>query len=390
MTKTFHIFTFLCLVALFACNSHTPVFPEIGIETVDTIPDDGSVPAIITLVHDSATRAWEGEVRKRGGMSRKYEKESYKITLRHKEGIMGLEEDEDWILNANYIDKTFMRHVLSYRLFMGMDANNVAPHCRYTDLYLNGNYRGLYVMMEQLERKRLNTDQSDPKAFIMKEPPVFRTERNDIIDYSLAELFSHPEMPDSSLLIELDRTFDLLMNGSPEEVVAFTKETFDWNNIADWHLLTMLTNNGDGIVKGFYLFRRGSGQPMLFSPWDYDHCCGRDGDGESNMLETRADPERNLLIKRLMESESYRSHLYNRWLTHREGFITTANLLEMIDELETTIERAAYRNNQLWPEDAHWYHDDMSHKEEVDLMKDYFVKIMPLLDEEIANLVVTE
>ncbi|HOZ31211.1 MAG TPA: CotH kinase family protein, partial [Bacteroidales bacterium] len=65
----------------------------------------------------------------RGGFSSKFFKHSYRIELNDKFSPYGLPKEDDWILNANYIDKTFMRHKLSYDIFRMMGENNLAPEC---------------------------------------------------------------------------------------------------------------------------------------------------------------------------------------------------------------------------------------------------------------------
>ena len=82
-------------------------------------------------------------------------------------------ENRSWILNASYIDKTFMRHKLCYDLFNMMGDNDLAPRCAYALVRENNRPQGLYVVMQRLNKHVLKIDDSDPEAVIFKEPKLF-------------------------------------------------------------------------------------------------------------------------------------------------------------------------------------------------------------------------
>lgn len=54
-------------------------------------------------------------------------------------------KDEDWVLIANYADKTLLRNYTAYNLgeMIGM---KYSPRMRYVDLFLNGEYLGNYLI----------------------------------------------------------------------------------------------------------------------------------------------------------------------------------------------------------------------------------------------------
>lgn len=88
--------------------------------------------------------------------------------------------DDDWVLNANYIDKTFMRHKISYDLFRQMGELNSAPRCSYLNLAANYKPKGLYVAMQEVNAAMLGLVKSDSMAMIFKDPPVYF---RDSLDY---------------------------------------------------------------------------------------------------------------------------------------------------------------------------------------------------------------
>ena len=64
--------------------------------------------------------------------------------------LFGMPEENDWIFNAPYTDKSLMRNVIIYK--MARDAGRYASRTHYFELVINGDYKGLYVMFEKVKR----------------------------------------------------------------------------------------------------------------------------------------------------------------------------------------------------------------------------------------------
>jgi len=58
--------------------------------------------------------------------------------------------ENDWVLYAPYSDKSLMRNTLTFDL--ARDIGRYAPRCQYCELVVNGDYRGVYVLMEKIKR----------------------------------------------------------------------------------------------------------------------------------------------------------------------------------------------------------------------------------------------
>lgn len=86
-------------------------------------------------------------------------KYSYKIKLDTKADLFGMGESKHWALISNYFDVTNMRNKLTYDLsgMMGM------PYCesRWVVVYLNGEYKGLYSLVESIRIDEGRVDITD-------------------------------------------------------------------------------------------------------------------------------------------------------------------------------------------------------------------------------------
>ncbi len=103
----------------------------------------------------------------RGSTSRDMAKKPYAFACGKKDLINGeiekgnfsllnLPEEKDWILYPSYGDKSMMRNKLAMELYK--DMGYYASSMNYVDLYIDGDYKGVYILMEKYERddNRLN------------------------------------------------------------------------------------------------------------------------------------------------------------------------------------------------------------------------------------------
>ncbi len=98
----------------------------------------------------------------RGSSSQMFPKKQYSIELRDGLGagvaasLLGMPVEEDWVLFAPYNDKSLMRDVLAYKL--ARDMGRYAPRTRYCEVVLNGDYLGIYILMEKVKRDKNRVD----------------------------------------------------------------------------------------------------------------------------------------------------------------------------------------------------------------------------------------
>lgn len=340
-----------------------------NIEHVGEIPIDDKVDITLHLTKDSTS--YEARIERRGGFSIIYPKHSFEIDLKEDISLAGLPADDDWIVNANYIDKTFIRHVFSYDLFYRMDENNLVSKTEFVEVQLNGRYNGLYVLMEKLDKSSLNIDGSDSQAVIFKEPHIFRESYDNIVPQDVDNFHqqTYPKIEDEDKRATIELLREFILTSSASEFENSISELIDLENIIDWHLLLLVSNNNDGILKNFYLYKIDNVTPFRISPWDYDHSFGRDGDNELNLDERPLNIERSILFKRLLENQWYKDKLKTRWEDlNTSGILSATGLKNKISSESAAIKQLAERNFELWPITAEWYYDSNNFDQEIDIM----------------------
>lgn len=92
----------------------------------------------------------------RGASSSGMPKKSYDLEIRDSFGndldtsILGLPAESDWVLSAQYTDKTLLRNMLSMHLIQS--TGRYAPRFKPVELFINNEYKGVYIFMEKVKR----------------------------------------------------------------------------------------------------------------------------------------------------------------------------------------------------------------------------------------------
>ena len=108
----------------------------------------------------------------RGNTSTFYEKKSYRISLqdrngdRKKENLLGIRDDDDWILLPMLTDTSRIREKTAYDLWNRMQApagadGVVSSSVHYTELLINNQYFGIYGLMTPVDGKLLGLTERD-------------------------------------------------------------------------------------------------------------------------------------------------------------------------------------------------------------------------------------
>ena len=106
-------------------------------------------------------------IKVRGQSSALFPKPGYGVEVRDEKGegldvsLFGLPPADDWVFHGPYVDKSMMRNALAHWLFR--QAGHYSPRTKHFDLYINGVYRGVYVLIEKIKRDKYRVDVSKLK-----------------------------------------------------------------------------------------------------------------------------------------------------------------------------------------------------------------------------------
>ncbi|HUR46142.1 MAG TPA: CotH kinase family protein, partial [Candidatus Saccharimonadales bacterium] len=156
----------------------------------------------------------------------------------------------------------------------------------------------------------------------------------------------------------------------------------DLDNAIDFHLLVLVTSNGDGITKNFILARdvrigKSPEPKFFFVPWDYDATFGR------NWNATVVPPDAwlsNHLFERLYGHVEYQKKYQARWRELRKKQFSLQTIQGAIDDNAKTLGEAIHRNNRQWRSAAGHYPDKLTFEEDVTAMKQWVAQRLEWLD----------
>src|ERR1051325_9119564 len=359
--------------------------PVVFLQVQGEIASDPKVPCTVRLFGpkgsgSGSTSSLPGVVKFHGATSQAYAKKSFGLTLDAPVAWLGMRESAHWVLNAAYIDRSLMRHKLSYDLFSCLSppgGKRFAVASRFVELYLNGSYHGAYLLMERVDRQllELTAYQSNDVSHACIYKAV-----------SHAANFGHPghagfeqREPDPLITAHwqpLDE-FTRFVSSTPDAQFFHPstgiESRLDLDNAIDFHLLVLLTSNMDGITKNFILARQrpiagAPGPRFFFAPWDYDGTFGRNWDASPVAPSAWLS---NHLFDRLQANPAFRDRFAARWKQLREREFSVKTIHSLIDENARTLGAGAQRNAARWPVAGGPYPDALSFADDIAQMKSW-------------------
>lgn len=330
----------------------------------------------------------------RGSSSQSFPKKQYGIELRDATGngisasLLGMPAEEDWVLFAPYNDKSLMRDVLAYKL--GRDMGRYAPRTKYCELILDGQYQGVYVLIEKIKRdnNRVDIARLDPAeisgddvtgGYIIKidkesgsgnggwYSEYFPPNRS-----GSQRIYYQYDYPKASEISQPQREYIKNFMGNFEAVLASTtfndlyngySNYIDVDSFIDYFIINEVSKNVDGYRLSTYMYKdkESNGGKLHMGPiWDYnlgfgnaDYCTKGDPEGWVTNFNNLCNQDFWLIPfwwDRLQMDGAYRNKLALRWETLRQNELKTERIHAYIDSVANVLNvEAQQRNFQRWP-----------------------------------------
>jgi subtilisin-like proprotein convertase family protein len=327
----------------------------------------------------------------RGASSSSYPQKPYGIETRDSLGnnlnvsLLGMPAENDWILQAVYNDKVFMRNTLAFRISAQM--GHYAPRTRFCEVMINGSYKGIYILTEKIKRDEVRVDisklESDDNAgdsltggYIIKldyyDASNSWLSNFHPLDHPALDVYYVYEYPDPDTITVSQKTYIQGFMNMLE--TALYSPTFTdpqtgyrrWLGVSsfiDYLLVNEVSRNNDGFKKSLVMYKNRDSHSATLKTgpvWDFDwawknvnECpifSATDGSGWSYMInDCSPDNNSNGWTFRLLEDSTFANQVHCRWLTLRQHILDTAFLFQYIDSVHTVVEEAQQRHYQKWP-----------------------------------------
>lgn len=326
--KMRHISSFILFFVILLEHVTMSRADEVNLQWIDQIPvielqyevlrADAYQPATLTYHSADSTCQFRCEVRHRGGTSLLRAKTSFALKFFDNEGksldvtFMGMRADNNWILNAMASDFGRVRNRFAFDLWL--DASRKPYHQasekkavngsrgHYVEVYVNGQYNGLYDLMERVDRKQLklkklkeNADSTfTQRGMLYKATAYGRSTKfyyqasilpNDSVDAWDGYEASYPELDEGQPIswTPLRQNINALAYYNRKDIYSAMSPLFDVPVFIDALLFNSLLCATDNVGKNFYVwfYDYSSGDHRLgYTPWDLDAALGRIWNGD--------------------------------------------------------------------------------------------------------------
>jgi len=443
------LLTLSLIILIFSCSSEEELVVETTNQIVEIpiedklpqvylntnsqeIPDEPKIIAEISI-ENKGEITYEGliGIEIRGQSSQMFPKKQYGFETRDSANedidvsLLGLPEEEDWILHAPYSDKSLIRNALIYDL--SRDIGRYASRLVFVELILNNTYDGLYILMEKLKRDKYRIDINKLKSnenegedltggYILKldkedsynqlnsftstiRPP------NSINNQQIRFVFDTPNEEDitdeqRNYIKSYINSFENTLNSNQfSDLENGYSKYIDVDSFIDFFILNELSNNVDGYRLSTWLVKDKNELLSIGPIWDFNlafgnanYCGGERYDVWAYKFNERCSQDFWQIPfwwNRFMEDPNFKNLLQQRWNTLRNNELSEDVILSKIDNYVNLFEssgsrEANFRRWQILGEYV-WPNNFIggSYPDEINYLKEWISNRLAWLDREI-------
>ena len=258
--------------------------------TLDQIHQDKDVKypgndLVLTDGDDVLTGAVE--IKGRGNSTwREYAKKPYQIKFSKKTSVLGMPAAKKWILLANASDDSMIRTRLVYDAAEQMGFPFVTEY-QYVDLWIDGQYLGVYLLGEKAEIGKGRLNLQDPAGAMFELDNGFATDEDHYFFegrlnsyFALKEIVEeddeHIQQAMTNFQTAMTRlTTALTSQGWENLSLSQLNEMIDVDSLARYYLMNEYVLNGESFFTSFFWYQDGASDVLHVGPlWDFDTCMG--------------------------------------------------------------------------------------------------------------------
>jgi CotH kinase protein/Secretion system C-terminal sorting domain len=344
-----------------------------------------------------------------------------------KMSLVQMPEETDWVLNASYNDRSFMRDFLAQMIAGRLGVLN--SKTKFVELIINDEYRGVYVLMEKIKQGKNRVPISDlyptensgddvTGGYLLKidkssgspstswksnyTSGITATQKCEFqIEYPKYGIITQQQL---IYIRDYINTWERkLMTEDMNDPKASFRDMMDMPSFVNFFILNEVTRNVDGFRLSTYLYKdkESLGGKIKMGPaWDFNIAFGNadylngwmtngfvykamENDGGKNDYW-----QVPFWWNKLIQDANFRKALATRWKEVRSSFLNTNTLNSTIDSAQVVLKEPLTRNFQkyqlmgrkIWPN----YYVGSSLTDEVNWLKNWIQGRLTWLDAQMA------
>lgn len=404
-------------------SSHLPI---VLIETSDqSITKAETIWAKVTVIDNENGKNYLDDkynfqtpatLKYRGSSSFKLDKKQFRLEFfEKKEGtkkndipVMGMPEDSDWVLNGPFIDRTLIRDSLLYNV--SRQILDWSPDTRYCEVFLDGMYRGVYLMTESVKvsRNRINLKDFSlitGETAYMLQREKYGTEENVINTFGTYSGKTYHEL--STIYPTKQKIMDTHKEWIRKDISEFERVLYsnmfndtesgyskyiDVDSFVDYYIINEFALIKDSGYLSTITYKDLGGK-LKMTVWDFNNAFDNYYSPPIGSNEFCAN---NNWFKRLLQDRNFVQKVVNRYHELRKGVLSEEYFLKAIDDKVLHLGDSVDRNFNLWGytfnmelltrDKEGLSRDPVNYDESIRMLKDEIINRGKFLDENIETL----
>lgn len=295
------------------------------------------------------------EIKGRGNSTWGMPKKPYRLKLNKKASLCGFGEAKNYVLLANHIDPTLMLNAVAFKIARLLDmpfTNHAIP----VDVTLNGQYKGSYMLTEQVEVKENRIDLDEDNCIVWELDTNYDEDYKFHSDqFNLPVMVKDPDLTDEQFAY-WKNDFNTFLNAFAQEPLAGSSyvDMIDIESVAKYLLVYNLTHNMEiNHPKSVYLHKEGDGKYVMGPVWDFDWAFDYEGTGYHFGSYSRSLWNQNMtngagcrFFQRFLNDPRVAKLYQDIWMdfyTNKMGL-----LLDYVEAYAEVLKPSVERNSELW------------------------------------------
>jgi len=381
-----------------------PPLCTIAVECPAPIPDEPKIDCMVAIHDGHGELQYDGPaaIERRGRSSQGFPKPQYSVELRDELGLdasanlLGMGADPDWVFNGAYIDRSFFRNKLAFDLHRDFSESSWAPESAFCELALDGDWRGIYLLVEKIKRDDdridIPPDDGSGGTFVLKQDEGSGFYEMEMAHGGWRPLYPRPDRMtsvQSDAILAFLAGWEAAVSGpAPSDPDTGIFAFVDLESAVELVIIEEFFKNNDASWLSLHVHKTPATK-LHFVPWDLDLSLGQPYYND-NHPPTGWVAYRPPMIRVMAAQPAFHARLVERWAELREGVLAEEAILARIDDYRTTLGDTVYDNFVVWPIEDIQFGDNQlypvsSYDEEYELVRAWIRDRLVWVDANIAD-----
>ena len=321
---------------------------------------------------DEPTIKGQAMMRIRGNSSRRFDKSSYQLSLIEdtpenavRRPLLGMARGKEWALYGPFLDKTLIRNYMCMNL--SGEIMNCASEVRFCEVLLDGEYRGLYVLMQSISSAvqdkwlplteyqdgdpvfsylvRLNSHGNPVKQLDNFTYYTNRMEMRTRLEIVYPSLSHQTQQVKEYIQTDFSEMEKKLYSLEMYSGMATWRDEIDMESFVNYYILQEFLAVNDTFSASTYFYRDVRGKLHAGPVWDFNNAL-------DNFFQPMPDDEfilsQRSWFAQLMNDEDFVERVISRYRELRKGLLSDDYLLAYVQATEDWLGSAIDRNFEVW------------------------------------------